>query len=229
MVAQLVEKLSIYDEISRIIVTLNIPEKNHISRNEKITLIENSERKGFSANNNAAFLHCKTQYFCVVNPDIECLSNPFPQLVQSLDDPSVAVAAPLVTKGDGGIEVTARRFPSVASLAMKSIGRASEDYPLRIHDDILYPHWIAGMFMLFRTKDYRAVGGFDENFYLYYEDVDICARLWESGRRVLICPSVFVVHNARRSSHRYWRYRLWHARGLIRYFRYTRPNFLSGG
>ena len=56
------------------------------------------------------------------------------------------------------------------------------------------------MFMLVRSADYMAVGGFDEGFFLYYEDVDICARLWRSGRKVVICPEAIVVHDARRAS-----------------------------
>jgi GT2 family glycosyltransferase len=74
------------------------------------------------------------------------------------------------------------------------------------------------MFMLFSTEDYKAIGGFDEKFFLYYEDVDICIRLWKSGRSVMVDPDVQVVHDARRTSHKSWRFMRWHVASMIRFF-----------
>jgi GT2 family glycosyltransferase len=72
--------------------------------------------------------------------------------------------------------------------------------------------------MLFRSEAFADVGGFDERFFLYYEDVDICARLWNAGWKVVLQPSVSVVHDARRSSHRDLRYASLHARSMMLYF-----------
>lgn len=71
--------------------------------------------------------------------------------------------------------------------------------------------------MLFQAEDYKRVKGFDEGFFLYYEDVDICARLWKAGCRVLACPKAQVVHDARRASHRNLRYMRWHVSSVVRY------------
>ena len=73
------------------------------------------------------------------------------------------------------------------------------------------------MFMLFRAEAFFRVGGFDEDFFLYYEDVDICTRLWKDGSRVLACPGAQVIHEARRASRRNVRYMRWHAASLLRY------------
>jgi len=69
-----------------------------------------------------------------------------------------------------------------------------------------------------RASDYAALGGFDEGFFLYYEDVDLCARLWRGGREVVLCPEVQVVHDARRASRRHLRHMRWHAASMARYF-----------
>jgi GT2 family glycosyltransferase len=74
------------------------------------------------------------------------------------------------------------------------------------------------MFMLFRPEMFSAVGGFDEGYHLYYEDVDICARLKVAGCRIVACPGVFAIHSARRESHQNLRYMKWHLQSMIRFF-----------
>jgi len=77
--------------------------------------------------------------------------------------------------------------------------------------------WVAGMFMLFRGDAFRAVGGFDEHFFLYYEDVDICRRLGLFGLATLYVPGVTVIHDAQRESRRNLRLMRIHAASAARY------------
>jgi GT2 family glycosyltransferase len=74
------------------------------------------------------------------------------------------------------------------------------------------------MFMLFVAADYAALGGFDEDYFLYYEDVDLCVRLWCAGRRIVLCPQAAVLHAAQRASHRNLRHLAWHLGSMARYF-----------
>ena len=83
---------------------------------------------------------------------------------------------------------------------------------------MLYPDWVAGMFMVLRSETFRAAGGFDEGYFLYYEDVDLCWRLQRSGLRAALLPTVRAIHDARRSSHRKLRYLLWHGKSMLRFF-----------
>jgi GT2 family glycosyltransferase len=77
--------------------------------------------------------------------------------------------------------------------------------------------WVAGMFMLFTAEAYRAVGGFDERYFLYYEDVDICRRLRARGNKIVYEPAVPVIHEARRASRRDPRLMRMHAASALRY------------
>ena len=72
--------------------------------------------------------------------------------------------------------------------------------------------------MLFRSEDFARLKGFDERFFLYYEDVDICIRVWQLSLRVAACPRVSVVHHARRDSRRSLRHLRWHLESMGRYF-----------
>ena len=180
-----------------LLVTENIPDALPIPQ----ATTRNARRKGFGANHNAAFQRAHAPYFCVCNPDIRLHANPFPALLEALRDPQVAVVGPLVRSPQGSVEDSARRFPTVRSLASRMMTRRFEpDYPC--DRGPIEVDWIAGMFMLFRSPAYRELGGFDERYFLYYEDVDLCRRIRSAGRRVVYQPGSEVVHDARRGSHR---------------------------
>jgi GT2 family glycosyltransferase len=89
------------------------------------------------------------------------------------------------------------------------------DYP--IDRGVIGVDWVAGMFMLFRAEAFQSIGGFDERYVLYYEDVDLCRRLHAAGRRVLYEPRSEVIHEARRGSRRDPRLALRHLLSMGRY------------
>jgi N-acetylglucosaminyl-diphospho-decaprenol L-rhamnosyltransferase len=219
MVEELVESVLQLDEIGLVRVTLNLPESLRLPADERIRVTENSKPRGFGANHNAAFKHCDRPFFCPLNPDIRLPSNPFPQLLGAIQRSGAALVAPLVEAPSGSIEDSIRYFPTPMSLSRKALGRSDGRYSLKSLDNELYPDWVAGMFMLFRSDCFAQLGGFDEKFFLYYEDVDICARAWKQGMKVLACTNVRVIHEARRASRREPRYMWWHLRSLARYFR----------
>ncbi len=72
--------------------------------------------------------------------------------------------------------------------------------------------------MLFRRDVYQVLRGFNQSFFLYYEDVDLCARVWLKGLKVALVPQVSVMHDARRSSHKKASYLFHHMRSIARFF-----------
>ena len=219
MVAHLTEQFLSLPEVSQIIVTLNIDEPMELPRDGRIQMLRNETPKGFGANHNAAFELCKSDFYCVVNPDIELLENPFPVLVRALEDPAMALAAPLVLDAQGQIEDSWRRFPSPLSLGLKAFTRHKGTYSNATSAEYFRPDWTAGMFLLFGARDYVALGGFDEGFFLYYEDVDLCARLHRKRRGIIACTQAQVVHKAQRASWHSLEYRRYHLASIARYFR----------
>ncbi|QKE40702.1 MAG: glycosyltransferase [Ferrovum myxofaciens] len=199
-----------------ICLTANLPEPPPTAL-LPFTLLTNPHPKGFGENHNAAFQHCDADFFCVLNPDIRLTTNPFPALLDCLSDPQVGLVVPQVTTVQGIPEDNARHFPTLAGLVKKVFGlsdgriHAPENSPISID-------WAAGMFLMFRADAFRAIRGFDENFFLYYEDVDICVRLWAQHWQVRLCPQTSVIHNAQRDSRRKLRYTLWHLSSMARYF-----------
>ncbi len=218
MVWCLVDQLVACPEVSQVVVTLNIPENIPDILDDKVLLVQNEVPKGFGANHNAAFAVAYGDFFCVINPDIELVDNPFASLLGAMQDSRAGLAAPMVVSAKGEPEDSMRRFLTPWSMAKRVLGLNSGAYSLQPAGLDIAPDWVAGMFMLFRSEAYVKVGGFDERYFMYCEDADICTRLWKSGYRVVGCFSTSVIHNAQRASRRSFKPLSWHLRSMARYF-----------
>ncbi len=208
-----------------VIVTVNIPEDESYlaGLGYSAQVLRNSAPKGFGANHNQAFQQADCDWFAVVNPDIRCDATVFAALIDAQPGAAAGVCAPRVRSAEGRVEDSARRHPSIARIARRVWLRArgikpGPDYAL--HGSVpIRVDWAAGMFLVFAASAYRAVGGFDERYFMYLEDADICRRLGQAGRDVLLLPSVDVVHDARRATGRSWQHLRWHLASLASYLR----------
>lgn len=202
-----------------VVLTVNIPEEEHAypACPFPIRILRNAAPKGFGANHNAAFHAAQGRYFAVVNPDIRLASLDLDVLLEPLANPSAAAVAPVVLSATGTVEDSVRRFPTIGRLARRVIlKQRAPDY--QWEQEPIEVDWAAGMFILFRSEAFQAVGGFDDRrYFMYFEDVDICARLRARGARVLLQPRVSVIHDARRDSHRSLQHLRWHLSSAARY------------
>ena len=218
---KLLEDLNTFNRnVQEVIVTVNLPESIPFSDKDydfPLTVVHNHHRQGFGANHNASFQRMQGQYFCIANPDIRLGQDPFGILMRALASDHIAVAAPRITNAQGHSEDNIRRFPTPLGILRKALGFSSRD-DYRDQKKPFRAEWVAGMFMLFKPEAYQAIGGFDERYHLYYEDVDICARLKLAGYDAMACPTATVIHEARRESHRNLRYMKWHLQSMLRFF-----------
>ena len=182
-----------------------------------LKIIRNKYPKGYGANHNHAFKHSHGQFFCVLNPDIRLIDNPFTVLMDCLKAYGNGVAGPMIINTAGLHENSARRFPTPLGILKKAIvGISGLDY--HSPETVFEPDWIGGMFMLFTRECFEMIHGFDERYFLYYEDVDICARLKIANMPVLQCKEARAVHDGRGDSHRNLKYLQWHLRSMARFF-----------
>lgn len=181
-------------------------------------IIDNPVPLGFGHNHNQALALARGTHVCVLNPDIRLTENPFPALLREADRTGVGLVAPAILSAALAVEDSARRFPTPWSLLRRRTGGDDGRYRYARGDAPTPVDWVAGMFMLARTEAYRAVGGFDQRYFLYCEDIDLCARMWRSRRSVMLCPGVAAIHDARRDSHRQMKFLRWHAASYLRYF-----------
>lgn len=205
----------------KVLLTLNLPENLPFTLDNHpfpLKVLRNASPLGFAANHNKAFEEAEGQFFCVLNPDVRLSQNPFPILSSFLENSQIGVIAPQVVNSKGDLENSARCFPTPLEILGKIFGWCPAKYKPTA-GDISFPDWVAGMFMLFPREAFQASGGFDSQYFLYYEDVDLCARLAMKGYRIALCQKVSVIHDAQRASHNNLRFLKWHLASLFRFFR----------
>ncbi len=199
-------------EVAKVVLTLNIAEELQLDTGLPfpVELVRNARARGFGENHNRAFAHCQTDFFAVLNPDLRIAQDPFPALLRCLADPAVGVAAPVVCEADGAVADFVRPLVTPAQLLRRRIG---SNRPTR---EAARADWIAGMFLAFRRDVYADLHGFDTRYFLYCEDVDICARIRLRGLRLEVAREATVMHLAQRASRRSLRRMFVHIRSLLR-------------
>jgi N-acetylglucosaminyl-diphospho-decaprenol L-rhamnosyltransferase len=172
---------------------------------------------GFGANQNAAFLRTSCAHFAIINPDIRMLDVDLAVLQHTLTKGKTGAVAPRIIDSNGFLQDSARHFPTISGVVKRAVtGRRKSEF-LEVSEPINVD-WVAGMFVLFRKEAWEKVHGFDENYFMYFEDVDICRRLRRDGWEVKYDCRVTVRHDAQRASHRDLQHLLWHMRSAVRYF-----------
>lgn len=217
MVCDLIKSLLNFNEVGQIILTLNTKENLSLPNTNKILIISNEIANGFGENHNNAYKLCTQPFFCVLNPDIKFNQNPFPILLESLNNANIALSAPAIISNMDIIEDSARKFPTLLDIINKFLFSYDGRWPLELNQPLNYPDWVAGMFMLFSSPIYKKLGGFDERYFLYYEDVDICRRIRSKGYQIALCTQVKVIHNAQRTSRKNIKFMFWHLKSLFRF------------
>jgi N-acetylglucosaminyl-diphospho-decaprenol L-rhamnosyltransferase len=195
--------------IGKVVLTLNIPEPDLLegaSWGFEIERIENAVPKGFGANHNQAFERCATPWFLVLNPDIRFDADVLAPLVAQAT-PASGLLAPRIL--EPGKPTPEQHRAIITPLEIVSRRRPGYVQPAE-------PAWIPGLFMLFRSDGYRRIGGFDERFFMYGEDFDVCARLRLAGYSLQIAEELQARHDAQRASHRSKRHLYWHITSLLK-------------
>lgn len=194
-----------------------------------LRVFENRVNRGFAAAANQGVRATTAPFVLLLNPDAEITGGSLASLVKvAADRPMAAVIGPLVRNSDGSLQASARRVPGLLeSLGHAFLGpfapnnRFSRAYTMAEWDrsSEREVEWVSGCAMLVRREAFDSVGGFDEGYFMYVEDVDICTRLRQAGWSVLFCPELEVVHetgvSARKQSRRL---AFEHSRSIYRYF-----------
>ncbi|HPQ39043.1 MAG TPA: glycosyltransferase family 2 protein [bacterium] len=198
----------------------------------EITLIRNTERLGFSTNNNMALRRSTGRYALLLNPDTILEPDTLPFMIRYMDQHAdIGASACKLVNPDGSIQFTARRFPTPAAIIARwaHLDRIFPDMRfLRNylmsdwdHDSERDVDWLVGAFILIRREVLDTVGFLDTSFDpLYYEDIDLCYRIRSAGWRIRYVPYVRTVHLYDRESAQtvFNKWTLVHFRNIIRYF-----------
>jgi GT2 family glycosyltransferase len=154
---------------------------------------------GFARANNVGIRASGGTNVLLLNSDTLVPPGAVDQMLAELDrDPDVAVVGPRLVDANGRAELSfGRMIGPLNELRQKRRlrGGAAERLARRRH----YPDWVSGACLMVRRADAEAVGGLDERYFMYTEDVDFCAAIRARGRKILFTPEVEVVHLRGRS------------------------------
>jgi len=181
----------------------------------RLRLIVNARPRGFGANHNAALRDADSDFVVAADPDLAIDHPIFGALDAALSDPRCGIVAPLAETPEGVVEDNGRALVTPARLLRRRMLGRGREAP-RETDGRIDVDWLAGLFLAMRTETFRTLGGFDERYYLYCEDVDLCLRARQHGLSVALLCGLRITHRAKRASLREPRHFLWHVQSLLR-------------
>lgn len=188
---------------------------------------------GFSRANNLGIARGSARYVLVLNPDTIVEPGAIRTLVDVADaHPEAGVVAPRLLHADGTPQLTARAFPSPAAAVFGRRSPLTRLFPGNpwsrsflterdhVGEDPYEVDWVSGAAMLVRRDVIDEVGGFDEEFFLFWEDADWCHRIKRAGHAVLTVPAATVVHDEGGTRGHSWspNTTVWFHQGAYRYW-----------
>ena len=176
-----------------------------------VHLIRSDRNLGFAGANNRAFPFCRGRYVVLLNSDAFLKEHAIQRAICYMDaDPKIGLGGARLTGRDDSWQPSARMFPSVLNDFLTLSGLSGKyphshffgrfDRTWADQNEAADVDWVPGAFSIIRRDVLESVGYFDENFFLYYEEVDLCMRIKNAGYRIRYWPDVGVIHLGGESS-----------------------------
>ena len=190
-----------------------------------VRLIKPGRNTGFAKGNNLGFQEATGSYWLVLNPDTEMQADTLDRACAILDtDIRIAAVGACQIGTDGMIQKSVRGFPTVTNLLRSFLPRPlySDEYWRRSFDYTkpqTCPQPMA-TFTLFRASVVQDLGGYDESFPIFFNDVDLCRQIWSAGREIWYAPDVKILHHGGEGTRQVRKAMIWESsRSLIRYLK----------
>ena len=179
-----------------------------------VTIVRNRSNIGYSRAINAILSISDAPYIVLLNPDTIVLTDHFLESIAAFMDahPDVGILGPGVLEPDGRVQGSARSFPRFHSLFFGRRSLLTKIFPQsRLasaniltknanNTEPLEVDWVSGACMVIRRRALQQVGMMDERFFMYWEDVDWCKRMWDVGWKVMYWPGIKIMHHVGGSS-----------------------------
>jgi len=163
-----------------------------------IDLIEKNENVGFGKAHNLGLERAKGEYVLLLNPDTKLFPGAIAKLIDVFSaDERIGIAGPLHISEEGVSKEEHFGFQKtpLSTIGGKLFGKQS----LLSRKSVFETDWVSGGAMMIRKKLFRELGGFDEKYFMYFEDVDLCLRAKKKGWKVVVQPEAKVFHKSGQS------------------------------
>ena len=196
----------------------------------RVRVVENGANLGFAKGNNSGIRHTTGQYVLILNPDTIIHDGALDTLVEFADKhPEASAFGCRVLNPDGSCQGSARPFPTIrrdwiAALYLRPLAYLSDCFVSDTYtgwkgDTERVIDWQSGCCVMFRGDLLKKLGGFDEQFFYQFEEVDLCRRVWEAGYSIIYTPRAVITHLGGQSVNRFpIRFELEKLRSRYRYY-----------
>lgn len=178
----------------------------------EVRVFPQGKNLGFTRANNIGLREARGQYLLVLNSDTEIIGDALEKMCDYMDaHPDVGALGPKLLNPDGTRQLSCRRFPSYRTALFHRYSlltrlfprnRFSAEYLMTgiSDDEACETDWVSGAALLTRRETIEQVGLFDEDYFIYAEDVDWCYRMKQAGWRVVYFPSAHILHHIGRAT-----------------------------
>ena len=213
----------------KIYIIDNSTEENNLSKSflkyDDVEYVKTPSNIGFGAGHNYIIPSLSSKYHAIVNPDIILESDAFSALIEFMDENGCGMAVPKMTDEEGNLLSVYRReltvFDMFIRMFLKGGFKKRRLYHTMQDMDFSKPFKVPfaqGSFLVIRTDLFKELKGFDEQFFLYMEDADLCKRVHEKAE-LLYCPAATVIHKWEKGSHKSKALFKLHVSSMIKYFK----------
>jgi GT2 family glycosyltransferase len=169
----------------------------------EVKLLKNQENLGFASANNQGLRKCFGRYIMLLNSDTLIQPGALPAMVSFMDlHLNVGIAGAELLNGDGSLQPSWAKFPSVLSEVLGENFRARQQFETQDSSLAYDVDWVGGACLLIRRSTMEQVGALDERFFMYSEELDWCYRTKQLGWKICYLPGAQVVHLSGQSSRR---------------------------
>lgn len=205
-ISKLIKSIQRYEPASTIIVVDNNSKDNTVAVVQKyknVICLPLDENLGFAKANNIGFQLVKTDYVTFINPDTQLVSPVINKLINKINKTNAALIGGKLINTDGTLQPSIFKFQTPIEIIIEQFGIGKilpEKLKLKyspensFHNHDVFTDWLVGAFYFTKSKYYKLVGGFSEDYFLYAEDMDICYKYHLNDLKVLFTPEITIYH-----------------------------------
>lgn len=194
---------------------------------KNLIIIDEKYNLGFGENNNFIYKYCIDQldiknddYFCVINPDILISPETLTATLELMSENNIELSTiPLYTDNSyTQLDNSIRKFPTLSTFIRSFLKMKNESVHIDTTSTYQKADWAAGSFLIFKSSLYKEVNGFNENYFMYCEDIDICRKVQKTGRNLYYFSNLKAIHDAQRNNRKIFsKHFYWHLRSVFIY------------
>lgn len=181
--------------------------RNTVRNEPRVRVIETKDNLGFGGGYEAGIRFAAGKYLLICNPEKLLPEDGLVKMIEKMErETDIGILTPKLVHTDGTVRESPRSFPRPLDVVAKRTF-LSRIIPLTRYlqlnedpDKERDTDWVAGGCLMIRRDLFEELGGFDPQFFLFFEDIDLCRRCWEAGKRVVYFPSVVASDRKRRLS-----------------------------